>query len=272
MRIAIWIMFVLLLCVGCRDSGVQSAKAQSSLYTDIQNAIQRGDDLNASLANKENGYTFAHRAALDGDIEAMRLLLDHQVDVNVKDRIGATPLHRAVQTGHADVAGLLLENQADINALDNSRASPLFFAVGAESNSEEVVECLIQYGADIHIADESGWTALHWAAFHSNPTAVKQLLDAGEDVNIPDAEGCTPLHVAALYGRLEVAEVLLEHGADPEAKSESGTPVYVAKYRSVPDHVSERGKRKVAELILYYVEKKGKSKYTMWQEQNGEGV
>jgi len=255
----IWYLLVLFVLIvpGCKNNydekTMSTEREQSSLCADIKSAIERDDDLNLPIANDISNYTYLHLAAIDGDIEAMHMLLEQKINVNVKDNIGFTPLHRAAQTGHTKAALLLLESKADVNALNKLKSSPLCFAIIAEHNSKELVELFLQHGADISIIDDFHGTVLHWAAYKGNKEALELLLNNGADVNAKNGRGFTPLHVAALYGYPEIAKILLKHGADPEAKSDSGTPIYVAKYESVPDHVSGSGKKKVAEIIQEYI-------------------
>jgi hypothetical protein len=60
-----------------------------------------------------------HREVDKGDETAMRLLLDHKADVNVKDDEGMTALHWAAQNGQKAVVRPLLDHKADVNAKDN---------------------------------------------------------------------------------------------------------------------------------------------------------
>ncbi len=56
-----------------------------------------------------NGWTFAHVAARDGDVESLRNILAHVCDVNMEDRDGWTPLDLARFNGMSETAELLEE-------------------------------------------------------------------------------------------------------------------------------------------------------------------
>jgi hypothetical protein len=59
-----------------------------------------------------------HRAAFDGNIEAVKQYLAAGTDVNAKDegRGNATPLHLATVSGHKEIVALLIAEGADVNA------------------------------------------------------------------------------------------------------------------------------------------------------------
>lgn len=108
--------------------------------------------------------------------------------------------------------------------------SPLFFAT-----TREVVEILVEAGANVMAIESIGLTPLH-----KTPTgeAAQALIDGGADVMAENPKGLTPLHTAK---NAEVAEVLIDNGADvnyvkiPEWYDRSGsrnppkeTPLYWA--------------------------------------------
>ncbi|XP_053739983.1 oxysterol-binding protein-related protein 1 isoform X1 [Synchiropus splendidus] len=58
-----------------------------------------------------------------------------------------------------------------------------------------------------------GWTPLHLACYFGHKDVVEELLEAGADVNLPNNMGDTPLHKAAFTGRKEVVMLLLHFDA-----------------------------------------------------------
>jgi ankyrin repeat protein len=85
--------------------------------------------------------------------------------------------------------------------------------------SAEIVEILIDAGADVNREDKHGSSALSRCAIGGGIKAVRLLLDAGADVNSRSATLGTPLMGAAAEGDLEVVRLLVSQGADVEAVS-----------------------------------------------------
>ena len=66
-----------------------------------------------------------HRAAMTGNIEAVKQHLTAGTDVNAKNDFGVTPLYGAASGGHKEVAELLIANGADVNVKSNFGETPL---------------------------------------------------------------------------------------------------------------------------------------------------
>ena len=92
--------------------------------------------------------------------------------------------------------------------------TPLILA--ARLATEGMVEDLINADADINAADNSGKTALHWAAAVNNVDAVNILLVHGANRDAQDDKDETPLFLAAREGSFEACKALLDTFANRE--------------------------------------------------------
>ena len=162
--------------------------------------------------------------AVHGDVEILRVLLEHGGNVGAEDKEGRTLLHVATNDGRIEVVRVLLEHGADVNAQANCHSTPLH---AAACGSVEISLALIEHGANIGAEDNEGKTSLHVAARHSIKV-VRLLLEHGADVNAQANCHSTPLHAAACWS-VEISRVLIEHGANIGAEDYLGrTPLHVA--------------------------------------------
>ena len=93
------------------------------------------------------------------------------------------------------------------------------------------VEKEIRQGVSADVENRSGRiTALQLASGCGYTDVMEILLENGADVNHRGVSGHTPLHCAAALGRYQAVEWLLQHGADPSARITSGeTPLDLAR-------------------------------------------
>ncbi len=60
---------------------------------------------------------------------------------------------------------------------------------------------LLSQGALINATDQTGQTALHWAAVRGSLPVIETLLRNNADYELKDNRGYTATHVAAQYGQ-----------------------------------------------------------------------
>ncbi|EDV55963.1 uncharacterized protein Dere_GG22383, isoform A [Drosophila erecta] len=140
--------------------------------------------------------------------------------VNLSDSNGNTAMHYAVSHGNFDVVSILLDSKVcDVNQMNNAGYTSVMLVSLAKLKQpahRTVVERLFKM-ADVNIrAKKHCQTALMLAVSHGNGDMVNMLLDAGADINIQDEDGSTALMCAAEHGRVDVIKHLLSH---PECDS-----------------------------------------------------
>jgi len=218
--------------------------------------LENGADARAREASGSYlmlGRTALHLAALQGNVEIARLLIQCGASVNEIYTGYRTPLHEAASRGNSAIAMLLLQKGAPVDACDESRYRPLHAACMA--GSYDVARLLLQRGANIRSVGNDFFQPIHHAAqdgglpaliallaangadlevqtpFHQRPlqlacksqgaSTVKALIQAGADPNA--GVGDKPLQIACKYGTPEVIPVLLEAGADVDFGEGTGT-------------------------------------------------
>jgi len=174
--------------------------------------------------DEEDSELYLKCAVEEGDVDAVQTCLDNGASVNCqfKDDL-YTPLHTACSsgttTGSIDVLQLLLEEGADPNASNKWKETPLLIA--ANNGHRLGVAALLKHGADPSLCSEAGWSALTFAAHKGYDDIVALLLRAGAPVNNRVTEDLsTPLHKACAgskAGHMASVKLLLEAKADVHA-------------------------------------------------------
>ncbi|XP_059386139.1 poly [ADP-ribose] polymerase tankyrase-2-like [Carassius carassius] len=110
----------------------------------------------------------------------------------------------------------------NVNSRDTAgrMSTPLHFAAGF--GRRDVVDYLLQHGANVHARDDGGLISLHNACSFGHAEVVSLLLQHGADANSRDNWNYTPLHEAATKGKIDVCIVLLQHGAEPTIRNTDG--------------------------------------------------
>jgi uncharacterized protein len=125
------------------------------------------------------GTTPLMRAAKNGDVAAMRVLMAHGADASLKQKNGTTALMLASGVGRG----------TGVFAKDYATEAELLAAV------KFLVELGVDAGVDINAANDSGQTALHIAA-QASDGIVKYLVEHGANLDAKDKQGRTALDVA----------------------------------------------------------------------------
>jgi ankyrin repeat protein len=141
------------------------------------------------------------------------------------------------------VVDLLILRGADLHLANNYGSTALMMA--AKIGHFEVVKFLVEKGAVVDHVDNDGGTALCQAPLTGHLEIAEFLVSAGANVNHLDAKGISPLHSSALEGQLKVVKLLVKKGADIHQASRQGvTPLHVAAlkgHQEVADYLMSKG-------------------------------
>ncbi len=204
-------------------------------------SVSRGEELVGAVHGK--------------DVAAVRALLVDGTDPDTRDGGGETPLVRASRFGALEIVDLLLAHGADpgLASAGYGEETPLeaalemanrpvairLLATGVRPSGRallraiircsDLVQRLIESGAEMTEVDGVDRPALMTAAMLGKDDAVTLLLDHGADIETTDRRGATALSVAAGAGHSKTAGILLERGArlNPLSRGET-TPLIEA--------------------------------------------
>jgi ankyrin repeat protein len=189
--------------------------------------LEHGADVDVR-ANTEHS-TPLHLASYCGGIKVSQLLLDHGVNINVRDEMGRTPLHGSLiemtdslDDCYVDAVRFLLDHGADVDALDNNHSTPLH--VISRYGNVKATRLLLEHGADVDALDNDHLTPLHMASQHGNVKAARLLLERGANAHAQNKNNQTPIQllIANIFGkdqgdRIDAIRLFLELGGDVDS-------------------------------------------------------
>ena len=162
------------------------------------------DDINSEDAL---GRTPLHWLAENGEADAIRLFTQDpwRADVHTRDLCGFTALHCACWADDFDSAAVLLDAGSNVNARDKHERPPLF-----HFDSNELLDLVIEKGADVYIADDEGANIMHHVAIGNQAALAKTLLEQyGHTICVTNSNGDTPLGLAIQNNSLDFLATLL---------------------------------------------------------------
>ena len=234
----------------------------------VQDLVSAGADYKMT---DDVGMNALHLACHDQCLEKVSYFIDLGLDTKAADNAGFSPLHIAAQYSSTDIMQLLVQRGADIKCLNNNKDNVLKRACFGKSLQTVKFISSLDLRIDINTTDNLGYTALHTAAQNSSLEVVEFLIDQGANpystakngdtilhsaclsnyhpkakvvylmryetlVNMKNSKDYTPLLIAAEFNTLSTVECLVNNGADVHAVNHKGdTALYRAAFsRSVP--------------------------------------
>ena len=169
----------------------------------------KGVDVNHS---GQHGYTVLHWVGRYNCPEAVKVLLEGGADIEAKNDKGHSPLLNASMSGALDVVKVLVRAGAGVCVTDNRGAICLSLAAH-HGHTETVRTLLCMPEVDLKHVDNTGATALSRAVLGKRADVVEVLIDAGADIDVTNENGRSPLLLASMSGHLDIVKMLVEAGA-----------------------------------------------------------
>ncbi len=112
-------------------------------------------------------------AIIRNDITGVKQLIDSGTDINKQDGAGFTALHFACQENNIELVELLIERGAELEIRDVYGNTPLIRAVSSFRGNGEVIDYLLSKGADMNVKNDYGHSAIEWAKNVGNYNIVQ---------------------------------------------------------------------------------------------------
>ncbi|KAK4305403.1 hypothetical protein Pmani_022693 [Petrolisthes manimaculis] len=208
---------------------IRGVKVETPFHIAVRNAdlvsvtlmMQKRPDLSIIDSNK---CSVLHLASLARSVEIIRLFLKEKLSphmVTSTDKKGNSVLHRALQNPCdsteevvlKEVVDELVNAGADVNASNPLGESPLYLA--AKRRLPQVVQLLLNQGADPTQLTKTGQSVLHAACQEgcaSCLTLFIQLNEVKNMVTLSDSTGHEPFDYAVLSGSIDCCELVLKNG------------------------------------------------------------
>ncbi|KIJ06390.1 hypothetical protein PAXINDRAFT_20419 [Paxillus involutus ATCC 200175] len=167
--------------------------------------IDKGANIHARMSNGDSVlHVIMKHSPNNSSLEIAKMLIKAGCDPLMCNSSGKTPLHIAASRGHLSIV-------EDMLPIATSLPSDILFTgVGAINNQVEMVQMLIDKGADIHACTYDGDNVLHVVMGHSHNSfsleIVKVLIEAGCNLLMCNSSGETPLHTAVSEGHISIME------------------------------------------------------------------
>lgn len=203
----------------------------------LRRLIAAGAEVNAEV---HDGSTALSLASARSSTAAVEILLAAKADPDLDK-----PLLTAVRYGRTDIVRKLLEAGAKIDLHDSDGHGLLHRA--AQQGAEEIFTLLVEKGAEIDQRDKQhGYTPLHWAIYYNRMQMVEYLLEQGADPHIKNNKGHAALQIArdrnndSIAYLLEQREKPVRPGYDMPETAEGATETWL-----------RMGETKIAQVGIY---------------------
>ena len=159
-------------------------------------------------------------AVLQGYKEAVNVLLEFTPDLEACDHAGRTALMIAGAQGNIEIVAMLLSRHANVLArdhADNSVLEYVLFSAWSIEKWKNLVDLLLKHGVNIDMPNRYGMTPLMSMVNmdRGRHDVIEALLEWGADVNAADFQGCTVLMHAVERGTVRMVQMLLNAPIPP---------------------------------------------------------
>ncbi|KAG4100377.1 ankyrin [Neocallimastix lanati (nom. inval.)] len=153
--------------------------------------------------NKKNkfGDTLLHRVCKFKKMKERELVIEHLIEkganINQLNQYGGTPLMVACKARAFEAVKCLVDHGADVNIKKKNGKTALFEACSCRQNDESIVKYLIDHGSEMNTTNQNGDTPLIFACKNGrNESIIRCLIESGAKINEKNHHGINALMAA----------------------------------------------------------------------------
>lgn len=200
------------------DASTVSSSSEDLLFHAIQEndadkfqeALRTGVDFNFTNGDDQSFLIFAMYSEKK---EAFSQLAKYRELLCLKDNMQQTPLMRSIFMGSSYYCEALLKAGAKSDEQDQFGKTALMMA--CEEGSIELLDLILRYQrVNLEAKDQDGTTALTYAAINDHQEVVEALINWGANIDAADDKHWTALFRVADLGKYEMFAFLLQKGAN----------------------------------------------------------
>jgi len=222
----------------------------------------------------KHGESLLHYSATN--LELTAFLIEKGMNINKQDNDGLAPIMTSAQHGNIDIVRLYIESNADLSLKDNEGKTVLDYSNGmtkvehekifhpiknllkingaysgytlreavVRGTVEEVEEILKSSKSQADVKDQFGSTAL---VYTCTVEKLELLYEYGIDLNVKNQDDLTGLIFASRKGCYDAVKFYIDHGAEINAKQGNRTALDNAESADIIELLLTNGAKKGVE-------------------------
>ena len=160
-----------------------------------------------TVSKSKNGKNTINNLIIDNKIEILGILYDNGLNFDTVDEMGKSPLITAVESNNLDIVGnLIYDAEVDMEYKDKDGYTATFLA--AKKKYYDIMDCLIEAGAEYEIEDKKGTTLLKYLIINKDFEGLNILIKYDIDIDKKYNEDY-PINFAISKNNLKILELLL---------------------------------------------------------------
>lgn len=166
----------------------------------VQLLLDNGAEVNSKTASDH--YTALILAAQHENSAVTKLLISAGADISAENGYGNTALHEACHAGNIEVAKELVAAGANVNAVNHKGSTPIHTLCYGESPGTHTVEFLkflLASGSNLDAADKRGMTPLLVCCTSGRVDLIEVLVEFGANPKVEDDQGRGAMAIAQFY-------------------------------------------------------------------------